>query len=212
MKRITTLLILTLLLFGCAQEADDYLVIINGEKIYDEQLSAEIDREIEKVKSKGIYVSSQDEKEIKEKMLESQIRKILLLQEAKKGDYLPSDEKVRSLYQKYLDQVPNGQTSKNFYGVTEEQLFKNITTELQIENYVIDFANKNDMEDELVVTDEEIEVEFEKFKNYIGAGDHMKLEDYYEDVKDVLEDEKLLELRNKIANILMEDSEIVYNS
>ncbi len=212
MKKIIIILTIILFIFGCSQQSEDYLVKVNGEKINNEQLSIEIDQEIETLESKGIYLTRQDKKEIKEKVLEPLIKKTLLLQEAKKGDYLPSDEEVERLLNKYLDQIPKGQTVEDFYDTTEDQLHENITIELQINNYVIDYAKKNDMEDELTVTDEEIKREFEKFKEHIGAGDHMKLENYYDDVKDVLWEDKLLDLRNKITNQLIEDSEIVYNS
>ncbi len=205
---ITFLLILT----SCIEDTDsgDFLVKINGQELYDEDLRNEITQEIEQLKSEGLYISPEDEKEIKKEVLAPLIRKTVLLQESNEEIYKPDEKVIEDRLQKYLEQIPKKQSVQNYYGMTEEELKKGITEELQINNYVIDYASKNNLEDQLVVTDKEIEEGFEDFKDFIGGQEEMVLEDYYDDVKDVIKDEKLKELRNNIADELISKSEIVY--
>jgi len=205
---ITFLLILT----SCIEDTDsgDFLVKINGQELYDEDLRNEITQEIEQLKSEGLYISPEDEKEIKKEVLAPLIRKTVLLQESNEEIYKPDEKVIEDRLQKYLEQIPKKQSVQNYYGMTEEELKKGITEELKINNYVIDYASKNNLEDQLVVTDKEIEEGFEDFKDFIGGQEEMVLEDYYDDVKDVIKDEKLKELRNNIADELISKSEIVY--
>ncbi len=214
---ITLSLLLIFVLAACSQPAveEDAVAIVNGEEI----LRADYEYYLAQVKDmyaqQGMDLDNEDAAAmveiIKEQVLDDLISQKLLVQEAKNQGITANEEEVQNKFDQTRDSF---ETEEAFNialeeaGLTVEKLKVEIANNLAVLEFN-DQYYKNLDEEELAVTDEEIEELYEQYSAQIAD-----MPDF-EEVKGYLEGElmeqKDAEIFQALLDDLMEKSEIVLN-
>ena len=109
-RALSFLLMLSLVLTmtACQQESapdpNRTLVLVNDEAIIQSEFDIEYTKSADYIESLGSTITPEMETQLKNDVLQSMIRDLLLKQYAKKDDYEPTAENIENLYQQYVTQ------------------------------------------------------------------------------------------------------------
>ena len=218
MKKRAVILILMLSLVltmsACQQESapdpNRTLVLVNDEAIIQSEFDIEYTKSADYIESLGSTITPEMETQLKNDVLQSMIRDLLLKQYAKKDDYEPTAENIENLYQQYVTQHETEDKLKAALeerGFTVEDFRSDLELQLDIDYYLNQYVKDNDLVSMTIVTDKEVEDEFLRYVLETG-NETLKLSEVEAQIKSSLGQQKMRTLITKITDQLMTESKI----
>ena len=185
-------------------------MLVNDEAIIQSEFDIEYTKSADYIESLGSTITPEMETQLKNDVLQSMIRDLLLKQYAKKDDYEPTAENIENLYQQYVTQHETEDKLKAALeerGFTVEDFRSDLELQLDIDYYLNQYVKDNDLVSMTIVTDKEVEDEFLRYVLETG-NETLKLSDVEAQIKSSLGQQKMRTLITKITDQLMIESKI----
>jgi len=148
---------------------------------------------------------AQSESKDSEQIVSQMVSEELVLQEAQKQNFVASDEAIQARY----DQLKtNFESDEEFQqalvaeGLTEDQLKKNISEQIIIQQYIDKITQENPIE----ISDEEINAYYES--SIEGTEEPPKLEEVYDQIRDQIKNTKQSEVIQGVVSNLSDQADI----
>ena len=190
------------------------VAVVNDEEIDREEFEMYYQNMKSMYEMQGIDVEDEEglRRQLQEQILSELISSALIIQEAEKEGLTVSQEEVQDNYQEILanyesqDQL---EEELSYFNMTLDDLKDNVRDNLLIEKYRSFYKQEKVDEEELIVSQEELEERYEQHKLY--QEEMPAFEEFEEELKDELKEEKLeRSLANYLENLKAESDIEIY--
>lgn len=190
------------------------VAVVNDEEIDREEFEMYYQNMKSMYEMQGIDVEDEEglRRQLQEQILSELISSALIIQEAEKEGLTVSQEEVQDNYQEILanyesqDQL---EEELSYFNMTLDDLKDNVRDNLLIEKYRAFYKQEKVDEEELIVSQEELEERYEQHKLY--QEEMPAFEEFEEELKDELKEEKLeRSLANYLENLKAESDIEIY--
>lgn len=187
-------------------ETSESVAVVNGEKIYADELKARILQQEPVYESQGMDLSDPETAaEAESQTLEVMVREKVVLQEAEKQGITVSEEEIDEQYKQTREQFDSEgefQAQLSAYSFTKESLRENLSEQLLIEKYLKNNVN----EDGINVSEEEVVNFYDEYKDSIEDVD--SLDALRGDIEQHLRQQKTDQEISRIVQELRDNAEV----
>lgn len=193
--------------------ASGVVAVVNDEEIDREEFDMHYQSMKSMYEMQGIDVEEQGlRRQIQEQILSEMIGRVILLQQAEKEGLTVSEEDIQTRYQEILAQYESEEEMEkelSSFNMTLEDLKSNLAEEILIDKYISYYREEKIDEEDLVVSQEELEERYEQHKLY--QEEIPEFEEYEDQLKEELKNEKFEQnLSNHIKNLQAESNIEIY--
>ncbi|QOR34719.1 SurA N-terminal domain-containing protein [Clostridium sp. 'deep sea'] len=193
-----------------APDPNKVLVVVNDENIIQSEFDIEYTKNIEYLQTNGTTLTKEQDTQLKNNILDSMIREMLIEQYAAKDEYEPTQEDIDKAYQAIIDNyesVEKFNEALKEAKTTEEEQKEILKKKLNTDKYLNDYVKENNLYSQVVVTDKEVEDEFLRIVMQSGNKE-LKLEDVKDYISSQIKNAKMSKLITTITTTLMTESKI----